>query len=214
MGEVIEARAVIAARGAGEDRIHHRSNGTGGEWVVADGAGGMAGGAAAADRADWLLSHHSITCCPDELAYRLSEFDDQLHRDDLVGEVAAVHVAIIDQDVISASVGDCEAWLIDRRDINRMTTGQSRKPLLGSGISLPRPFHTELTPGATLLIGTDGLFKYAAPAVIAEHCAHPDLNTVIDRLVDAVRLPSGGLQDDIAVVAVRRSMDQVARIGF
>jgi len=58
--------------------------------------------------------------------------------------------------------------------------------------------------GGRLLIGTDGLFEYAARAAILTAATSPDLSTAADDRVAAARLPTGALQDDLAfVLAVR-----------
>lgn len=60
----------------------------------------------------------------------------------------------------------------------------------------------------TLVAATDGLFSYATPEGLARVAAeHEDLDETGEALVRAVRLPSGVLQDDVAVVLMRRARD-------
>jgi len=54
-----------------------------------------------------------------------------------------------------------------------------------------------------LIVGTDGLFKYTTPTKLCTTARTPELDAVPARLVELVRLRSGNLQDDIAVVACR-----------
>jgi hypothetical protein len=86
--------------------------------------------------------------------------------------------------VRGASVGDSGAW-----------------PLLGSGEAHPVEFEAELR--GTLLLASDGLFKYAGRADIARIGTGPDLKVAAAELIASVRLRSGGLQDDVAVVLCR-----------
>src|SRR5262249_7289847 len=98
-----------------------------------------------------------------------------------------------------ASVGDSGAWLID--PFVDLTSAQKRKPLIGSGRACPVPFASPFA--GTLLLASDGLFKYAAQSRIRQLAAHPELERIPEMLVDAVRLPSGNLQDDVAVMICR-----------
>lgn len=56
----------------------------------------------------------------------------------------------------------------------------------------------------TLVVGSDGLFKYAPRVRLLELVRTTDLDLLPAALVQLARLPSGGLQDDIAVVVCRR----------
>ena len=49
-----------------------------------------------------------------------------------------------------------------------LTEAQKRKPYLGSGMASPVPFELKLTQQGTLLLATDGLFKYADPLAITD----------------------------------------------
>ena len=108
--------------------------------------------------------------------------------------------------VAGASVGDSGAWLIGADGSIDLTKSQIRKPGLGTGMAMPIPFHHRKPPVATLLVATDGLLKYASPQQICEKVRAD--TTTIDALphalIDLVRMPSGGLQDDVAVAVARR----------
>ncbi|WP_437286633.1 hypothetical protein [Sorangium sp. So ce406] len=51
-----------------------------------------------------------------------------------------------------------------------------------------------------LLVATDGLLKYASRATISALARTGDVQTAVEALMQAVTLPSGNLQDDVAVV--------------
>jgi PPM family protein phosphatase len=108
-----------------------------------------------------------------------------------------------DRAVTGASVGDSEAWIINESGVHDLTAGQQRKPLIGSGRATPMPFAADAV-GGTLVIATDGLFKYVPAARIVEIARALDLDQIPGRLVEAARLRSGALQDDVAIVACRR----------
>ncbi len=187
-------RVEEARSGRGEDRIVVVETSSSKLVVVADGAGGVAGGARAAesicgalagdtrDWPTWLLQQDAI------LAERGT------------GLAAAVVLAISDDGTISgASVGDCEAWLFARGEAVNLTAGQVRKPLLGDGGAVPVSFGSSAS-GGTLIVATDGLWKYIKPARIAEIAVMRPLESAVAALVDGVRLRSGALQDDVAIV--------------
>ena len=96
-------------------------------------------------------------------------------------------------------VGESGAWLISPDGIEDLTDHQCRKPLLGSCGVLPVQFGPVPFSGR-LLVASDGLFKYAAQDVIAKVVLQGTVDEVARGLVECVRLPSGVLQDDVAVI--------------
>jgi PPM family protein phosphatase len=175
--------------------------------VVADGAGGLSGGAEAAELVVRLLrerAHHEQVgfWSGDDWTHALREIDDAVANDPVAGEATCVVALVSPGRVVGASAGDSEAWLVEGEGCVALTGRQRRKPLLGSGAAWPVPFEAGFHAG-TLLLGSDGLFKYAAPKRIREAALDPDLERAADRLVELVRLPSGALQDDVAVILCR-----------
>lgn len=170
--------------------------------AVADGAGGTGGGAAAADRLIVALSKLTTEAASTDWWTVLLEFDEELAARRFGGETTAV-VAFVDGDrVRGASVGDSEAWLITPTgELSDLTVHQRRKPLIGSGEALPVEFEAERR-GGRLLLATDGLTKYAPPERICSLATKGTVVEALDALANCVRLPFGGLQDDVAVVLV------------
>jgi serine/threonine protein phosphatase PrpC len=104
--------------------------------------------------------------------------------------------------VAAASVGDSAAWLIaPSGELTDLTVHQRRKPLLGSGEALSVEFQAELR-GGRLLLASDGLTKYTTAGRICELAMAESVVAAVSSLVDCVRLPTGGLHDDVAVVLV------------
>lgn len=191
---MIATRIEEARRGRGEDRIAIVEAAGGKLIVVADGAGGVAGGARAADAICGALVGDTS-----DWATWLSQRDSILAAK-ATGMAAAVVLAISDEGAIrGASVGDCEAWVFARGEAVNLTAGQVRKPLLGDGGAIPEPF-TARVSGGTLIVATDGLWKYLKHARIVEIAAMRPLESAISALVVGVRLRSGALQDDVAIV--------------
>lgn len=188
---------VIAEGLAGDDRACVVRRGEELVVVVADGAGGMAGASAAAEKVVARLpeeSLDSVTACEQAL----ERLDQELTH---VGESTAVVLVFGKGSVWGASVGDSEAWLLHDGLAIELTADQRRKPVLGSGHARATGFGPRTFRGR-LLVGTDGLFKYAAHGRVVQLAVDLVPAEAVLSLTQAARLPSGGLQDDVAVVVV------------
>lgn len=176
--------------------------------VVADGAGGIAGGEHAAESLVRRVEAHasSVAEAIDPMGWLtiLNECDADLFRDPRGGETTAAICAIDSEGRCGgASVGDSRAWFVSASLVLDLTTNQKRKPLIGSGRASQRPFFQSCTPPGTLLLGTDGLFNYVSRPNIAECLEAANLTIVIDRLLDAARATTGALQDDVGIAISR-----------
>jgi hypothetical protein len=116
------------------------------------------------------------------------------------GESTAIVVDIHDGFVSGASVGDSIAWIVSKDGkIDDLTCNQVRKPLLGHGEACPTDFGPVALSGR-LLLATDGLWKYLDRSRIAALCSRGSASEAAESLVAGVRLRSGALQDDVAIV--------------
>jgi serine/threonine protein phosphatase PrpC len=208
MGSLTVARAVACPREPGEDRLDAFEQDDALVVVVADGAGGLSGGARAAELLVALVreavSAPGVTPLRAEAWVEvLARADGLLEADPGAGETTAVVVAVTEDILVGASSGDSGAWVV-RPDgaIDDLNARQRRKPRLGSGRASPVPFSRPGLAG-TLLVATDGLFNYAKPERIAAIALAEDLDGAARGLVQLVRLPGGGLQDDVGAVLVR-----------
>jgi hypothetical protein len=187
------AQAVLAARGAGEDRIALQRTADGFVLALADGAGGTGGGAAAAELAVRLVMEGRAPW-----AEVIRAIDASLNG----GQCALVIAAVSGAAISGASVGDCGAWLIGEI-VQDLTASQVRKPLVGAGAT-PVAFEAELA-GSTLLLASDGLFNYASREVILKAARGPDLQAAAKALAALPRLRSGAFPDDVSVILGRSS---------
>jgi serine/threonine protein phosphatase PrpC len=193
---------VVPAKGQGQDRVAVIRTTEAVVLAVADGSGGMRGGAEAAEHAVRMISN----AAQEMIALDTQSFVSLITRIDTApapgqGQCALVVAAIVGPRIVGASAGDCGAWLITD-SINDLTEQQVRKPLVGSGSAVPVPFEAELGL-ATLLLASDGLLKYARRNQIAALARGADLNAAAQKLADLPRLRSGDLPDDLAVVVCR-----------
>jgi PPM family protein phosphatase len=172
---------------------------------VADGAGGSGGGERAAqvaiDTVSVAVRETSSPFTSARLSGVLEEIDAQLFRGG-VGETTCVTVQIVGSAIIGVSVGDSSALVVRDEDIQELTDGQVRKPLLGSGEAVVVEFAPHELHGL-LVVATDGLTKYIARAALLQADAASDLERARDILVESARLRSGAFQDDITFVLGR-----------
>jgi PPM family protein phosphatase len=185
--------------GPGQDRAGAFEVDGGHVLVVADGAGGTSGGAEAAQSVIDAIGELEE---PDtNWASFLGKLDSQLSANASLGETTAVIAFVRDGYVHGASVGDSEAWLVDKGQVADLTENQRRKPLLGSGLAKPVAFGPVAFVGV-LVLGSDGLFRYVDPEKIRRLSAIVPVNEAADALLQAARLPSGSLHDDISVIVM------------
>jgi PPM family protein phosphatase len=188
--------------GKGEDRLLVEHYGARTLAIVADGAGGMGGGAAAAAMACSIAAQRlraGTAGTAEDWARCLYETDQAVLRTG--GQCTAVVVEISEGRAVGASVGDSGAWLVTGKATIDLTENQHRKPLLGSDEALPMGFGPIELSGR-LLIATDGLFKYATESDIAQRATALSVNDAVDKLIAGVRLISGALPDDVAIILI------------
>jgi len=169
--------------------------------VVADGAGGLSGGAeAAAMVVEFVRRNASEIQDPDSCVLLLQQIDQGIAKDDAAGETTCSLVVVGGDRIYGASVGDSGVWVIGESGFADLTKGQSRKPFLGSGTAWPMPLTHERMRGDRLLLATDGLLKYTSSDRSVAACCNHDYDEAALRLIELVRYPSGTLPDDVTVI--------------
>jgi serine/threonine protein phosphatase PrpC len=174
--------------------------------VLADGAGGRPGGAEAAEGAVnaimQVIESGRFPADPFGWVAELRRIDGVLAEDHLSGETTVVVATVTSAGVYGASVGDSGAWLIGAERWTELTAGQVRKPFLGMGAAVPRPFAAPKSP-ATLLVASDGLLKYTSPERICQVVRDEAFQSAPRKLVELVQYRPGMLPDDVAIVLAR-----------
>jgi len=171
--------------------------------VLADGAGGLAGGALAANAVVAAVAAACMAGGSTLLGRCLGSHRRPTGAQHHGGQPTAV-ICAVGSEIVGACVGDSVAWLALPSGVIDLTSAQSKRPLIGSGQAAVIPIATEMGDG-TLLLASDGLAKYASRAKIAATAMDADLARSSGRLVDMVRLRSGALQDDVSLVLCRRN---------
>lgn len=177
--------------------------------AVADGAGGLAGGAAAAEGA--LAGVHGALGAglevrsPEAWCSLLEELDARRARAPEGGESTLVVVALWEHGLAGASAGDSEAWCLARGRLLELSSGQHRKGRLGSSRAQPWPLR--VAEGLEcVLLASDGL-RAALRALRPEALlASAPLEAAGRSLLGAARGPSGALGDDAALLLARRAL--------
>lgn len=194
------------AGSANEDRVELSCRGNRWTIVVADGAGGMVGGARAAGAAARAIAALGADEAFDADVWceRLRRLDLELADDARCGETTLVVVQVADGELWGASVGDSGALLVEAARVVDLTAGQRRKPLLGSGVSNPVAIARQPFSGR-LLVATDGLLNYLPRPRLGALASAGELRAAVDALIQAVTLSSGALHDDVALVLGERT---------
>ena len=195
--------------GGGHDRVDALVSGQACVLAIADGMGGRSGAAEAAQV--WIDVVRGATQEPARWADTdywldlMARADRAIRDDPRAGETTAVVAVMTAAGLFGASVGDSGAWLIGDDAYEDLSKSQIHKPGLGTGMATPVPFYRKKPPAGTLLVATDGLLKYSWPEKIcATVRATESVNALPKALIDLVRMPRGGLQDDVAVAVARR----------
>jgi serine/threonine protein phosphatase PrpC len=175
--------------------------------VLADGAGGIRGGAMASRAL--VTAVKSAVKDPGANMIDAQYWADLLRATDAAlakhagGETTGIVTVLSAGKLIGASVGDSEAWVIHSKGVDDLTVGQETQRRLGSGRAVPTTFERAGLAGV-LLVATDGLFKYAAMEVIARVVLASPISAAAEQLMDLVRLRSGKFHDDLAAILVAR----------
>jgi len=173
-------------------------------WIVgvADGTGGISGGAKAAElfisglrRA--ALSPNFNVADPVAWTTLAEALDDEIASDPQAGETTGVALAIASGLIAGASCGDSKAFLYTEVGWRELTRQQLRKPRLGTGRATARSFSVKAQ--GTLVVGTDGLFDYAKLDDM-HRVVVPESAGAADALARLVVARHATPPDDIAVV--------------
>ena len=171
--------------------------------VLADGAGGLNGGAKAAEFVvESVKERVTGSVDSEQLCTFLTALDREMSASGTFGETTCVVVILSEKGIAGASIGDSGALMFSQSGVDDLTRNQIRKPFLGSGRADPIGFKRSCLDG-TLLMASDGLLKYTSQEKIAETAAGSDLDQAVNKLIDLVRYKSGALPDDVSILLVR-----------
>jgi serine/threonine protein phosphatase PrpC len=201
------AQAAAASRVRSQDSVGVYERGDALVVVIADGGGGMHRGEAASRSVVAVVE--GAVADPQFALEDVRSWIDLLLATDAslatnrAGETTGIVVVLGRHGFIGFSIGDSEAWVVATAGVDNLTVGQYTRHRLGSRQATLVLFERPQLDGV-LLVATDGLFKYASAPVIAGVVRDGTVAEAAERLLDLVRLRSGKVADDVAVVLVRR----------
>jgi hypothetical protein len=167
-------------------------------WLVAlaDGQGGRAGGAWAAQIACRIASAST------NWEESLPEADAAVAADPEAGFTTLVGLSVEGNYLRDASCGDSAAVAVSGGDAPRvLTSRQFKNPPVGSGEADFIPFELELVRPWRVLVMSDGVWKYASWDRVWDCAARLSGEELLGELQAAARLKTTGeFQDDFTIV--------------
>jgi hypothetical protein len=179
-------------------------------WLccLADGQGGRAGGARAAQVAVQSALTTALAQPPRSLLkpktceVLVRAADDAVFADPDAGFTTLVVLVIRDQLVCGASCGDSAAVLLQGGEPVVLTAEQLPNPPIGSRSAQARSFYLDLAPPWQICAVSDGVWKYAGWHRIAGVMRQKAGRDLVDALrAAAVRPGSRGLPDDFSIAS-------------
>lgn len=176
---------------------------------LADGQGGQSGGAQAGRVAAQTAVRLAASCAPRELLKAATWLpvivgaDDVVAEDPSAGYATLVALAVSSRRLAGASVGDSAAFLRSGSQNRLLTEDQRKNPPAGSGAAYPTGFSASLRSPWTLLVVSDGVYRYIGWESIASlmdrHRGRPLLEALVKAQKDSHR---GVLGDDFTALLV------------
>jgi PPM family protein phosphatase len=177
---------------------------------LADGQGGQAGGAEAAQvacrstLARLIALLHERFVDSREWASLLHQADDAVRTAEAAGFTTLIALYLAADHVVGASSGDSAVLVVDGlRQPHELTARQAKNPPVGSGAAVFTPFRMRLQPPWVVLVVSDGVWKYVGWEGMVALALRERGANLLEALQQAARLPgSGRFQDDFTVVLI------------
>jgi hypothetical protein len=121
------------------------------------------------------------------------------------GYTTLIGLSVSGNSVSGASCGDSAAWSIDGAGQSRELTRQQWKdPPVGSREATFIPFSADMMPPWTVLVMSDGVWKYVGWGRVAELAKKHRGQALSHELQNAARLRgSGEFQDDFTLIVIQ-----------
>lgn len=176
--------------------------------ALADGQGGRAGGARAAELAVDTAIRLAGLLEPNRLDYHawprlLSDADASVAGDPASGFTTLLALAVYpDGNLGGAASGDSSLLVLGDGYIDQPTAFQKKNPPVGSGGAVFTHFADELDAPWQLVAMTDGVWKYAGWPAVKQLAGELRGQSLIEALAARARLPGSGTFPDDFTVAV------------
>jgi serine/threonine protein phosphatase PrpC len=192
-----------------------------GGWLccLADGQGGRAGGARAAQLACQTVMQAACRTPIETLTHTggwglvFQSADQSVAADPEAGFTTLVGFCICCGRIVGASCGDSAVMLLNQAGTAILTDRQVKNPPVGSRAAVFTGFATELGEWWRVLAMTDGVWKYIGWDRVASVARSYSGRAVLEALREHAQLPgSGELQDDFTAVLVGPAAEQPSRL--
>jgi serine/threonine protein phosphatase PrpC len=175
--------------------------------VVADGGGGMREGSAASrclvSVVEAAVNEENFALEDPDAWLLLFQQADAALAANSAGETTGVVVVLGPRGLVGVSTGNSEAWLVGHADVDKLTLSQHTGQRLGGRRATPTTFCSAVPANdCVLLVASDGLFKFASRDAIAGIVRAQAVDLAAPVLVELVRLRTGKVTEDVAVVLV------------
>jgi hypothetical protein len=177
--------------------------------ALADGQGGQAGGAMAAQSAVSVCLDIALRDLPQELSNPFTWIsigeatDKEVCNISETGFTSLVGLAVCPSFVAGASCGDSAVALLLGDEFTLLTENQHKNPPIGSGAACLTPFSARLDAPWKLLIVSDGGWKHSGWERIENLLRREDGSRLLKVLRDIVIESAGGrLADDLSVLII------------
>jgi PPM family protein phosphatase len=185
--------------------------------TLADGQGGQAGGGKAAQLASESvlrqarLSPFAALGSPGSWTTFLRRADEEVSRDKESGLTTLIGLCVTDDAVHGASNGDSAVLLfLPKGRIEELTGRQAKNPPVGSGAATCIPFSAKLELPWTILVMSDGVWKYVGNDRIREIARREQGQAMVDSILAAAKsLRSGKLQDDFTLIVIQDAVQSM-----
>jgi serine/threonine protein phosphatase PrpC len=180
--------------------------------VLADGQGGQFGGAAASQTAVARCLELAGRYTPQQLLdpaswYEIvSGVDSAVLEQDEAGFTTFIGLCVANGNVCGVSCGDSMALLVRANGYTDLTENQRKNPPVGSGAAFAVAFTANISnkPNATLLLLSDGVWRYVGKDKIAQQCRERQGRELILSLRQLQTQQNGDtLPDDFSVILVQ-----------
>jgi hypothetical protein len=180
-------------------------------WLVglADGQGGRAGGAKAAQLACRTVLDVAAALPLRQLADQaawpgvLRRADEAVSANPEAGFTTLIGLCVLGDQLVGASSGDSAVLAMSDGVAAEMTRLQVKNPSIGSGAAVCVPFGLRLARPWSVLAMSDGVWKYVGWQGVVEATRRDRGQPLMETLQTRARLPgSGRFQDDFTIVAL------------
>lgn len=173
--------------------------------VLADGAGGQAGGALAAkiavESCEKAILNLNLRDLWEKSAWRaiLESADVAVEAENEAGITTLIACAICETQICGASVGDSAVIAFSDSQINELSERQRKNPPVGSGGAWPTPFGFSLRKGWQIVLMSDGVWRYLGMESVAQIGRENEPQMAIEKIRAHHARPTG-LPDDFSVI--------------